>query len=165
MLLWYWGWQLPIKTSFSLVGFVDSCFVELALKCPWRWTPTKTCVQRCFGSTFLRHCAYTHLVIVTALQCKLQLLNIASQVSQMPRAPAPERGMHALTMGENGSSCSSEWVERSERMQALSTLRGRKCFTKNQTLTMRGSNVLYKPCHYLHYLHPPPHHRHHNHGH
>ena len=58
--------------------------------------------------TFLRHCAYTHLVIVTALQCKLQLLNIASQVSQMPRAPAPERGMHALTMGENGSSCSSE---------------------------------------------------------
>ena len=50
MLLRYWGWQLPIKTSFSLVGFVDSCFVELALKCPWRWTPTKTCVQRCFGS-------------------------------------------------------------------------------------------------------------------
>ena len=50
MLLWYWGWQLPIKTSFSLVGFVDSCFVVLALKCPWRWTPTKTCVQRCFGS-------------------------------------------------------------------------------------------------------------------
>ena len=50
MLSWYWGWQLPIKTSFSLVGFVDSCFVELALKCPWRWTPTKTCVQRCFGS-------------------------------------------------------------------------------------------------------------------
>ena len=56
--------------------------------------------------TFLWHCAYTHLVTVTALQCKLQILNIASQVSQMPRAP--ERGMHALTMGENGSSCSSE---------------------------------------------------------
>ena len=46
--------------------------------------------------------------IVTALECKLQLLNIASQVSQMPRAPTPEKGMHALTMGENGSSCSSE---------------------------------------------------------
>ena len=58
--------------------------------------------------TFLRHCAYTHLVTGAALERKLQLLNIASQVSQMPRAPAPEKGMHALTMGENGLSCSSE---------------------------------------------------------